>query len=75
MATANQVNAIDRIGSGPWHDRLGRLFANNNAELLNTRPINANTTIINDIPNEDGVSQSRRIADRQTPPFRITMTF
>jgi len=51
----NQVNAIDRIGSGPWHDRLGRLFANNTAELLNTRPINANTTIINDIPNEDGV--------------------
>jgi hypothetical protein len=50
-----QINAIDRIGSGPWYDRLGRLFANNTAELLNTRPTNANTSIINDFPNEDGV--------------------
>ena len=26
-ATARQVNAIERIGSGPWYDRIGRLFA------------------------------------------------
>ena len=50
-----QINAIDRIGSGPWYDRLGRLFANNTADLLNTRPTSANTSIINDLPNEDGV--------------------
>jgi hypothetical protein len=25
----NQVDAIDRIGDGPWYDRLGRLVANN----------------------------------------------
>ena len=51
----NQVNAIDRVGNGPWYDRLGRLLANNRTELLNTRPPNANPAIINDFPNEDGV--------------------
>lgn len=51
----NRVNAIDRIGNGPWYDRLGRLFANNRAELLNTRPTNADPAIRNDFPNEDGV--------------------
>ena len=50
-----QVNAIDRIGDGPWYDRLGRLFANNKTELLNARPTNADPTIKNDFPNEDGV--------------------
>lgn len=50
-----QVNAMDRIGEGPWYDRLGRLVANNKAELLNNRPSNADMAIINDLPNEDGV--------------------
>lgn len=50
-----QVNAIDRIGAGPWYDRLGRLFANNRTELLNDRPSAANPMIRNDFPNEDGV--------------------
>jgi len=50
-----QVNAINRIGSGPWYDRVGRLIANNTSELLNTRPSTANVAIINDLPNEDGV--------------------
>src|SRR5512133_3115598 len=51
----NQVNAIDRIGSGPWYDRRGRLFANKISELLNDRPLNADIAIKNDFPNEDGV--------------------
>lgn len=51
----NVVHAIDRIGNGPWYDRLGRLLANNRMELINTRPINADPAIINDFPNEDGV--------------------
>jgi hypothetical protein len=51
----NQVNAIDRIGEGPWYDRRGRLFANNTSELLNERPLNADVAIKNDFPNEDGV--------------------
>ncbi|KYF88842.1 hypothetical protein BE20_21890, partial [Sorangium cellulosum] len=46
-----QVDAIDRIGEGPWYDRLGRLVANNKEELLNDRPIAADEAIID----EDGV--------------------
>jgi hypothetical protein len=50
-----QVDAIDRIGSGPWYDRKGRLLANNTTELQNDRPLNADIAIKNDLPNEDGV--------------------
>ncbi|NLD99015.1 MAG: hypothetical protein GX640_04010, partial [Fibrobacter sp.] len=50
-----QVNAIDRIGTGPWYDRLGRLLANNTSELLAQRPKNADPAIKNDLPNEDGI--------------------
>lgn len=50
-----QVNAIDRIGDGPWYDRLGRLLANDTSELLSDRPTAADDAIINDFPNEDGV--------------------
>lgn len=50
-----QVNAMDRIGNGPWYDRLGRLFANNTSELMDDRPQKANSVIKNDFPNEDGV--------------------
>ena len=28
------VNAIDRVGTGPWYDRLGRLVAMNKADLV-----------------------------------------
>jgi hypothetical protein len=53
--TGAQVNAIDRIGEGPWYDRLGRLLAASKANLQAARPIGADTTIVNDLPNEDGV--------------------
>lgn len=49
------THAIDRIGTGPWHDRMGRLLANNISELLNERPPNADSIIINDFPNEYGI--------------------
>jgi hypothetical protein len=49
------LNAIDRIGSGPWYDRLGRLVAQNKTDLAQTRPTGADATIVNDLPNEDGV--------------------
>ena len=49
------VNAIDRVGNGPWYDRLGRLVAQNKANLGQTRPAGADPAIINDLPNEDGV--------------------
>ena len=51
----NQVNAIDRIGEGPWYDRLGRLFASTKADLMYDRPQNGDLTIRDDFPNEDGV--------------------
>jgi hypothetical protein len=50
-----QVNAIDRIGNGPWYDRMGRTFAPSKADLLFDRPRNGSALIRNDFPNEDGV--------------------
>lgn len=51
-----QVNAIDRIGNGPWYDRLGRLLANSRDELYYDRPKNADAAIKMDFPNENGVT-------------------
>ena len=51
----NPVHAIDRIGTGPWYDRTGRLFAPSIPDLLHTRPANGDPTIRDDFPNEDGV--------------------
>jgi hypothetical protein len=50
-----QVDAIDRIGEGPWYDRLGRLVGMTLEDLAQTRPRGADEQIINDLPNEDGV--------------------
>jgi hypothetical protein len=50
----NQVDAIDRIGEGPWYDRRGRLFAMNKADLLHFRPT-GDAAVINNFPNEDGI--------------------
>ena len=36
--SGNPVNAIDRIGTGPWYDVNGYLLSENIAGLLNTRP-------------------------------------
>lgn len=47
------VNAIDRIGEGPWYDRNGRLVAENKAGLLSARPA-SDAQIKNDLPNERG---------------------
>jgi hypothetical protein len=53
------VNAIDRIGEGPWYDFMGRIVAMNKAALLNPRPMGAHTAIINDLPNENGIPNQR----------------
>ena len=55
----NQVNAIDRVGEGPWYDRLGRTFAMTKADLLTERPTNIDPAIKDDFPNEDGVPNHR----------------
>lgn len=51
----NPVHAIDRVGEGPWVDRLGRTFALTKADLLTERPTNIDAAIRDDFPNEDGV--------------------
>jgi len=60
------MNAIDRIGDGPWYDRLGRLVAPNKLDLLHPRPQNGDPTIKNDLPNEWGVPN--RQPDPNEPP-------
>ncbi|WP_437590923.1 hypothetical protein [Sorangium sp. So ce1000] len=70
----NQVNAIDRIGEGPWYDRLGRLVANDKAELLNTRPSGADAAIKNDLPNEDGVPNHQPDPNQSAVDNHDTMT-
>lgn len=54
-----QVDAIDRIGTGPWYDRTGRLLAPTIADLLNTRPMNGDPSIQSDLPNENGIPNHR----------------
>jgi hypothetical protein len=51
----NVVHAIDRVGDGPWYDRLGRTFALTRDDLLTERPTNIDPAIEDDFPNEDGV--------------------
>lgn len=53
------VHAIDRVGEGPWYDRLGRLVANTRADLLHDRPLGADPAIVNDLPNEHGIPNKR----------------
>jgi hypothetical protein len=48
------VNAKDRIGAGPWYDRLGRLVAQDLTDLLRERPSGADALIVDDLPNERG---------------------
>ncbi len=53
--STTKVNAIDRVGSGPWYDRLNRTIANNLTELIDTRPGGITVASIrNNLPNEDG---------------------
>ena len=49
------VHARDRIGNGPWYDRMGRLVSENLTSLLEFRPGGAHPAIQDDLPNELGV--------------------
>jgi hypothetical protein len=49
------IHAKDRIGNGPWFDRMGRLIASTKEDLLQPRPRGAHPAIQNDLPTEDGV--------------------
>jgi hypothetical protein len=48
-------DAIDRVGFGPWYDRVGRLVASTPGDLASERPLVAGPEIIDDLPNEEGV--------------------
>jgi hypothetical protein len=54
--SGKQVNAIDRVGNGPWYDRLGRTLALTKADLISERPLGIDSAIAYDLPNEDGVT-------------------
>lgn len=58
-ATADEqgkrVDAIDRVGEGPWYDRAGRVVALTKEALVNVRPEGADEAIVNDLPNEEGI--------------------
>ena len=60
------AHAIERIGEGPWYDRLGRTVALTRDDLLNPRPENASPAIREDLPNEDGVPNHQ--PDPNLPP-------
>jgi hypothetical protein len=60
------VNAIDRIGEGPWYDRLGRVVAMTRSDLQQTRPRNANAAIANDLPNETGTPNRQGVDNHDT---------
>jgi hypothetical protein len=68
------VNAIDRVGEGPWYDRLGRLVANSRDDLLNTRPNGSDPAIRDDLPNEDGVPNHRPDPTRPEADNHDTLT-
>ncbi len=53
------INAADRIGAGPWYDRLGRLVAMTLPDLLQNRPTGADPAIKEDLPNESGIPNHR----------------
>jgi hypothetical protein len=54
-ANGKQVNAIDRVGAGPWYDRVGRMLAPTVNDLKAIRPQNGHADIKDDLPNEYGV--------------------
>jgi hypothetical protein len=54
-----RVDAIDRIGQGPWFDRLGRTVAETIEDLQNERPEGADSEIAEDLPNEYGIKNHR----------------
>ncbi|HEX2613323.1 MAG TPA: carboxypeptidase-like regulatory domain-containing protein, partial [Fibrobacteria bacterium] len=53
----SQVDAITRIGSGPWYDRVGRRVGKTTTDLLGKagRPDSADAAIKTDLPNENGI--------------------
>lgn len=70
----NPVHAKDRIGQGPWYDRLGRLVAEDLTNLLNVRPVGAHEDIVNDLPNEYGTPNHDADGDGSDEDNHDTLT-
>jgi hypothetical protein len=60
------VHAKDRIGDGPWYDRMGRLVAMDLAALLQERPAGADALIADDLPNEHGEPNHQGVDNHDT---------
>jgi len=60
------VHARERIGEGPWYDRMGRLVAMDLDALLNTRPAGADPLIAADLPNEHGEPNHQGVDNHDT---------
>ena len=56
------VNAIDRVGNGPWYDLLGRLIAMDKAGLIRGNRPAGDPQAVNDLPDESGLG-TRRLGD------------
>jgi hypothetical protein len=72
-ANGGPVHARDRVGTGPWYDRKGRLVAMNLQNLIQQRPSGADSAIINDLPNENGIP-NREDADASANDNHDTVT-
>jgi hypothetical protein len=58
-ANDGPVHARDRIGTGPWYDRMGRLVGTGLADLLSgSRPSMADAVVRDNLPNETGTPNS-----------------
>jgi hypothetical protein len=68
------VNAIDRVGNGPWYDRMGRLVAMSKADLAQNRPRGAAAPIINDLPNEHGIPNGYPVPGQRRVDNHHTLT-
>ncbi|MEO7777040.1 MAG: hypothetical protein ABIY63_05875, partial [Fibrobacteria bacterium] len=73
-ASGKQVDAISRVGEGPWYDRAGRLLAPKKADLLSVRPLNGDSTIRVDLPNENGIPNHRPDPSKPADDNHHTMT-
>jgi hypothetical protein len=60
------VHARDRIGEGPWYDRMGRLVAMDLEALLQERPEGADALIADDLPNEHGEPNHQGVDNHDT---------
>jgi hypothetical protein len=64
-------DAIDRVGDGPWHDRVGRVIATGVAGLQQERP-DGDPVAVSDLPNEDGVPNSSPRGEKLTNHDTVT---